>query len=199
METSSQQLLHRAVAHIMNEMRNEGELDAWMDTHCSLFGTDVKAENDLAFTELHKEYETLVERSLEGFMATEHVGSTQVLFDLMVDATHKSPTSNRHMDVLLASGDFQVRAGARESEQVSVCIHGDPTCQCTYALYEDDSYLRDMMYDTHIQHTCTKHKAETCTSIKHTPTSTNNHRHITTHNPLHTFSSQPPLTRNLCD
>ena len=124
METSSQQLLHRAVAHIMNEMRNEGELDAWMDTHCSLFGTDVKAENDLAFTELHKEYETLVERSLEGFMATEHVGSTQVLFDLMVDATHKSPTSNRHMDVLLASGDFQVRAGVEvgESEQVSVCV-----------------------------------------------------------------------------
>ena len=194
----------------MNEMRNEGELDAWMDTHCSLFGTDVKAENDLAFTELHKEYETLVERSLEGFMATEHVGSTQVLFDLMVDATHKSPTSNRHMDVLLASGDFQVRAGVEvgESEQVSVCVcvrvfvcvHVDPPCQCTYVLFEDDSYLRDMTHDTRIQRACAKHKAGSCTST------TNNH-----HNP-HTNHTQPhthpntlhvllptSATRNLCD
>lgn len=106
METENDRILQRACAHMLNQLRNDSDLDKWCSDNCWRFGTDQFAEHELQYTALHKEYEKRVETTLEEFMATERIGTVRDLYSILADAQTHSPTNQRRIDVLLAAGDY---------------------------------------------------------------------------------------------
>jgi hypothetical protein len=108
--SEDQRLLHRAVGHLYSKIiqpRYEGGWADWFQEHCIKF--DVKknnSEHSLIYSELHREYETMVEAALLEFTAKEGIDNAQDLYRRILHA-QDDPKFERTVNLLLAAADYK--------------------------------------------------------------------------------------------
>ena len=88
--TQDQQLLHRAVGHLYSKIIQPKEENGWLEWfegNCMKFEVKKKSEHGLIYTELHKEYESMVETALIEFIAKEGIKDQDELYTRIFRAT----------------------------------------------------------------------------------------------------------------
>ena len=107
--TKDQQLLHRAVGHLYSKIiqpKEEGGWSEWFLQHCVKFDTKKKSEHGLQYTELHKEYELMVETALVEFTAQEGIDDAQDLYERILHAKDDKKFEST-VNLLLAAADYK--------------------------------------------------------------------------------------------
>lgn len=111
--TSDQQLLHRAVGHLYSKIiqpKDEGGWLEWMNEHCVKFDVRKKSEgggeHSLLYTELHKEYEEMVEAALVEFTAQEGIKDHEELY-LRIFRAKDDKKFEKTVNLLLAAANYK--------------------------------------------------------------------------------------------
>ena len=106
---ADQQLLHRAVGHLYSKIiqpREEGGWSEWFQEHCVIFDVKKKSEHNLAYTELHKQYEVMVETALVEFTKQEGIDDFQEMYMRILSAIDDKKFEST-VNLLLAAADYK--------------------------------------------------------------------------------------------
>lgn len=107
--TQDQQLLHRAVGHLYSKIIQPKEENGWLEWfegNCMKFEVKKRSEHGLIYTELHKEYESMVETALIEFIAKEGIKDQDELYTRIFRAT-KEKKYEATVNLLLAAADYK--------------------------------------------------------------------------------------------
>jgi len=107
--TQDQQLLHRAVGHLYSKIIQPKEENGWLEWfegNCMKFDVKKRSEHGLIYTELHKEYESMVETALIEFTAKEGIKDQDELYTRIFRAT-KEKKYEATVNLLLAAADYK--------------------------------------------------------------------------------------------
>ena len=107
--TKDQQLLHRAVGHLYSKIiqpSEEGGWSEWFQEHCIKFDVKKKSEHALGYTELHKQFEAMVESALVEFTAQEGIEDAQDLYTRILNAKDDKKFEST-VNLLLAAASYK--------------------------------------------------------------------------------------------
>ena len=111
--SDDQKLLHRAVGHLYSKIiqpEEEGGWSEWFEMNCKEFdvskrdGSQVGRTNKLIYSELHREYEQMVESALSEFVKKEGIDDAQDLYMRIYSAQEEMEST---VNLLLAAADFK--------------------------------------------------------------------------------------------
>ena len=137
--TQDQQLLHRAVGHLYSKIIQPKEENGWLEWfegNCMKFEVKKKSEHGLIYTELHKEYESMVETALIEFIAKEGIKDQDELYTRIFRAT-KEKKYEATVNLLLAAADYKkfVALMKRKKRQLlKKQVHKKPSSEQVVAL-----------------------------------------------------------------
>jgi hypothetical protein len=106
--TFDRHMLYKAVSYIYSKLvtpAEEGGLKDWIKDHCIHFSTPYKEEHFILATEIHKQYESLIEEHLCQFCQEENV-NLKVFYATLVQAKTVSGMG-KTIDMLLASASYK--------------------------------------------------------------------------------------------
>jgi hypothetical protein len=111
--SEDQKLLHRAVGFVYSKIiqpEEEGGWSGWFERNCGEFdvaardGSQVGRTNKLVYSELHREYEGMVERALAEFVEEEGIDDAQDLYMRIYGAQEEMADT---VNLLLAAADYK--------------------------------------------------------------------------------------------
>jgi hypothetical protein len=107
--------------------------DAFFDDHCAAFADreDDQQEQKLEWTQIHSEYQILVEMKLDGFLKQSGLTATEVLERCRT--SEATAQGGRYIFMFVASTDYAYFASTMK--QRSLCVYGkDAKAEAKYAI-----------------------------------------------------------------